>query len=229
MRNGVIATGLLALALAGTACGEGGKATPESQGGGGPYRQPSSAPPGGSPSGSASSSVSAAPSESASVSPSESASAMPATGPATVDARKTSLGMILTDGKGRSVYLFEKDTNGKPTCADACLKEWPPFLTEGKPVAGSGVKSSWLSTVTWPDGKTQVTYNGHPLYYYAGDKAAGDMKGQGVSSFGGKWYVVGADTGAALGTAGASGAPSGSPSGMPSGSPSGMPSASPTG
>lgn len=203
MRNGVIATGMLAVALLGTGCGQRGTATPESQGGGGPYRQPTSAPPVSpppmpSPSGSASISPSASASVSPSAAPSVSASMAPPTGPATVDSKSTSVGMIVVDGKGRTLYLFENDQPGKPTCTGACAKEWPPFLTEGKPVAGTGVKGDWLATAALPDGKTQVTYNGWPLYYYAGDTAPGDMKGQGLSSYGGKWYVVGAETGKKL-------------------------------
>lgn len=203
MRNGVIGTGMLALALLGSACAQGGKATPESQGGGGPYRQPTTAPsisppPMASPSGSASVSPSVSASVSASAAPSVSASVTPPTGPATVDSKSTSVGVIVVDGKGRTLYLFENDQPGKPTCTGACAKEWPPFLTEGKPVAGSGVKADWLGAAALPDGKTQVTYNGAPLYYYAGDTSPGELKGHGVSSNGGKWYVVSAETGKRL-------------------------------
>lgn len=202
MRNGVIATGMLALALLGSACGQGGKGTAESQGGGGPIGQPTSMPP---PMQTQTQtqvppeSPGESPSESPSVSPSESGSMAPV-GPATVDAKQTDKGMILVDGKGRTVYLFDKDKpGGKPTCTGACLKEWPPFLTEGKPVAGSGVKGDWLGTVQWPDGKTQVTYHGHPLYYYAKDTKPGDMKGQDTTSNGGEWYIVSADKGEKVG------------------------------
>jgi predicted lipoprotein with Yx(FWY)xxD motif len=220
MRNGVIAAGVLALGLLGSACGEGSKTTPESQGGGGPYAQPSSAPPASSPGMSPSESASVSPSESASVSPSESGSAMPSApaGTGVVNAKKTRLGTILVDGTGRTLYVFEKDKGqgGKSACTGACAKEWPPFVVGGAPASGSpggspsgsasgmpgaspsagpGVNASKLSTTTRPDGSKQVVYNGWPLYYFEEDKAPGDMKGQGVTSFGAPWYVIGADTG----------------------------------
>jgi predicted lipoprotein with Yx(FWY)xxD motif len=197
MRNGVIAAGVLALGLLGSACGEGSKTTPESQGRGGPYAQPSSPAPS-SPGVSPSGPTSPAPSASASVSPSE--SVMPSAGPGVVNAKKTSLGTILVDGKGRTLYMYEKDKgqSGKSACEGPCAKEWPPFATTTTPTAGSGVKSEWLTTTTRSDGSKQVVYNGWPLYYYAKDTSPGDMKGQGITSFGAPWYVIGADTGAPI-------------------------------
>ncbi|MFL6053752.1 MAG: hypothetical protein ACJ72W_12680 [Actinoallomurus sp.] len=218
MRNGVIAAGVLALGLLGSACGEGSKTTPESQGGGGPYAQPSSAPPASSPGISPTGTASAAPTASASAAPSE--SVMPSAGAGVLNAKKTSLGTILVDGTGRTLYAYEKDKGqgGKSACEGACAKEWPPFVAGGtatgspgaspgaslggspsaSPSAGPGVKSSMLSTTTRSDGTKQVVYNGWPLYYYAKDTAPGDMKGQGVTAFGAPWYVVGADTGAPI-------------------------------
>jgi predicted lipoprotein with Yx(FWY)xxD motif len=109
---------------------------------------------------------------------------------ATVNVRSTSLGKILVDSRGRSLYLFEKDTGPKSTCSGACASAWPPFGTKGKPMAGTGVKAALLGTTTRFDGTSEVTYNGHPLYYYAGDQKAGDTNGQDLNQFGASWYVV---------------------------------------
>jgi predicted lipoprotein with Yx(FWY)xxD motif len=102
------------------------------------------------------------------------------------------LGSILVDSKGRTVYLFEKDTGSKSTCFGACATEWPPVTTSGKPAPGSGVTASMLGTTTRSDGKTQVTYNGHPLYLFEADQKPGDATGQNVDAFGAKWYVLSA-------------------------------------
>ena len=79
-----------------------------------------------------------------------------------------SLGKILVDSKGRTVYLFQKDTGSMSTCSGACATNWPPVTTTGKPRAGTGVTASMLGTTTRSDGTKQVTYNGHPLYLYIG-------------------------------------------------------------
>ena len=100
------------------------------------------------------------------------------------------LGAILVDSKGRTVYLFEKDTGPKSTCFGACATEWPPVTTSGKPTAGKGVTVSMLGTTKRSDGKTQVTYNGHPLYLFEADQKPGDATGQNVDAFGAKWYVL---------------------------------------
>jgi len=102
------------------------------------------------------------------------------------------LGSILVDAKGRTVYLFEKDTGPKSTCFGACATECPPVTTSGKPSPGSGVTASMLGTTTRSDGKTQVTYNGHPLYLFEADQKPGDATGQNVDAFGAKWYVLSA-------------------------------------
>ena len=104
------------------------------------------------------------------------------------------LGEILTDGEGRVLYLFTDDTQGSggtaPTvsCSGGCLENWPPLFTEGDPQAGEGVDASLLSTVSFND-KMMVTYNGWPLYYFAGDEQPGQTNGQ---ERGDKWYVVNA-------------------------------------
>ncbi len=97
---------------------------------------------------------------------------------------------ILVGAGGRTLYLFEKDTKGKFSCSGSCTSVWPPLLTSGKPHAGSGINASLLGTIARPGGKTQVTYAGHPLYYYAADSSAGQANGEGLLQFGAKWYVV---------------------------------------
>jgi predicted lipoprotein with Yx(FWY)xxD motif len=101
-----------------------------------------------------------------------------------------SLGKILVDSKGRTLYLFQKDTGTKSTCSGACAAEWPPVTTTNKPTTGDGLTASMVGTTTRSDGTKQVTYSGHPLYLYSGDNAAGDTKGQGLNFFGGLWYAV---------------------------------------
>jgi predicted lipoprotein with Yx(FWY)xxD motif len=100
------------------------------------------------------------------------------------------LGKILVDSKGRTVYLFKKDTGMKSTCFGQCAVDWPPVTTTGKPTAGTGLTASMVGTTTRSDGKTQVTYNGHPLYLYVGDQKPGDTAGQNVNAFGAEWYVL---------------------------------------
>lgn len=97
---------------------------------------------------------------------------------------------ILVDGKGMTLYLFVADTSTSSTCYNACAQIWPPLLTTGAAVAGSGAQSSLLGTTTRTDGKVEVTYGGHPLYYFIQDKQPGDVTGQGVNGFGGLWWVV---------------------------------------
>ncbi|HEY8814198.1 MAG TPA: hypothetical protein VIP57_03735 [Candidatus Dormibacteraeota bacterium] len=103
----------------------------------------------------------------------------------------TRLGQILVDGKGRTLYLFVADSGTRSTCnSSACVQYWPPVLTKGAPQAGAGVKGSLLGTTKRQDGTTEVTYAGHPLYYFISDTKAGDVTGQGIDGFGGPWYVV---------------------------------------
>jgi predicted lipoprotein with Yx(FWY)xxD motif len=111
-------------------------------------------------------------------------------GVATVAATTSKLGTILVDGSGRTLYLFEKDQPDQSACAGACVAAWPVDQTSGAPKAGSGVTASLLGTIKRSDGSTQVTYNKHPLYYYAGDSQAGQQNGQGIDAFGAVWYVL---------------------------------------
>jgi predicted lipoprotein with Yx(FWY)xxD motif len=112
---------------------------------------------------------------------------------AVVDVRASALGRTLVDGQGRTLYLFEADQAGKSECNGGCASAWPPYLGTGTPQAGTGVTGSLLGTTTRGDGGTQLTYGGHPLYYYAGDAAPGDHAGQGLDDFGAEWYVLGPD------------------------------------
>jgi predicted lipoprotein with Yx(FWY)xxD motif len=100
-------------------------------------------------------------------------------------------GKFLVGGHGRAMYLFEADTSSASTCTGACAATWPPVTTASLPMAGSGVEQSLLGTTKRSDGTEQVTYHGHPLYYFAGD-TAGMAKGQGYKDFGAGWYVVNA-------------------------------------
>jgi predicted lipoprotein with Yx(FWY)xxD motif len=113
-----------------------------------------------------------------------------AAGSATVKARHAKLGTYVVDGKGLSLYLFEKDKGKKSSCYGACAKVWKPLTVKARPTAGSGLKRALLSTTTRTGGAKQVTYGGHPLYYYDDDHKAGQTTGQGVKEFGAKWYVV---------------------------------------
>ena len=110
---------------------------------------------------------------------------------AVVDLGGSKLGQTLVDGQGRTLYLFEADTAGKSNCNRACTSAWPPYVSHGTPQAGTGVAGALLGTSLRGDGGgTQVTYRGHPLYYYAGDSRPGDAAGQGLNQFGAKWYVL---------------------------------------
>ncbi|MQS17061.1 hypothetical protein F7Q99_33950 [Streptomyces kaniharaensis] len=137
-------------------------------------------------------SASASPSASPSASESASASASAGAGGGAIVAAAPigKLGEILVDSQGRTLYLFEKDTSATSTCYGDCATAWPPALTTGAPTAAHGADQSKLSTTTRTDGKTQIVYNGHPLYNFQGDKAQGDTNGEESTAFGAKWYVV---------------------------------------
>lgn len=109
------------------------------------------------------------------------------------------LGQILVDESGMTVYLFLSDTPTTSTCYSTCANVWPPVVTTGAPQAGAGAQASLLGTITRTDGKVEVTYAGHPLYYFVQDKAAGDVKGQGINGFGALWWVL-SPAGAAITT-----------------------------
>jgi predicted lipoprotein with Yx(FWY)xxD motif len=112
-------------------------------------------------------------------------------------ATNAKLGQILVDESGMTVYLFLADSGTASTCYTSCAAIWPPVLTTGTPQAGAGAQASLLGTTTRTDGKVEVTYAGHPLYYFVTDKVAGDVKGQGINGFGALWWVL-APSGASI-------------------------------
>jgi predicted lipoprotein with Yx(FWY)xxD motif len=120
-----------------------------------------------------------------------------ATGEKIAVATNAKLGQFLVDESGMTVYLWVADTATTSTCYTSCAAIWPPVLTTGAPQAGAGVQASLLGTTTRTDGKVEVTYAGHPLYYFAKDKVAGDVTGQGSNGFGALWWVL-APSGAAI-------------------------------
>ena len=109
---------------------------------------------------------------------------------ATVGVANSSLGSILVNSGGRTVYLFKADVGNTSACSGACAAAWPPLLTTGKPTAGTGLTASKLGTITRSGGTKQVTYNGHPLYLFVKDKKPGDVNGQGVTAFGAAWFAL---------------------------------------
>ena len=115
--------------------------------------------------------------------------AAPATGPTTVKLASTSLGQILVDSKGMTLYLDENDKPGMPACTDVCLTAWPPLVAPASPTFGAGLDASKFTTVTASDGTKQLAVDGFPLYTWTNDKKPGDTTGQDVNGF----YVVGKD------------------------------------
>ena len=120
----------------------------------------------------------------------------------TISSASTSLGTVLTGANGLTLYRFDPDTSTTSACTGSCATTWPPVV--GMPTAGSGVVAADLGTITRSDGTIQATYQGHPLYTYAGDSGPGQTSGNGI---GGKWHV----TTAAEGSNGGAGAPSSAP------------------
>jgi predicted lipoprotein with Yx(FWY)xxD motif len=102
----------------------------------------------------------------------------------------SSLGTFLVDAKGRALYLWDADHGSKSTCNGECATDWPPLTTTGTPKASGKAKTSLLGTTKRSDGSREVTYAGHPLYYYAGDTGPGQTTGQGSDGFGAPWWVV---------------------------------------
>ncbi len=166
-----LAAPLLGLGLILAACGGGAATTP-------PTTAPSAAP---------SVAPSAAPSEAPSEAPSDVAS--PAANGVSVNLADTSLGKVLVDGKGLTLYMFMADSAGKSACSGDCAANWPALIG-ATPTLGAGLDAGDFATITRDDGTTQISFYAQPLYTFAGDTAPGDTKGQGL---GGKWYVLGAD------------------------------------
>jgi predicted lipoprotein with Yx(FWY)xxD motif len=105
----------------------------------------------------------------------------------TLKAVSSPLGTILVDQDGKTLYLFEADSQNKSNCSGGCLSLWPPVMAKGTATAGSGVTAGMIGTAT---GSSQVTYAGHPLYWFSGDTKAGDTNGEGLDDFGGEWYAI---------------------------------------
>ncbi len=167
----VFAGGLAAAALVAAACGS------SSNAGSNPYGTPAVSP-------------NISPIGSPAVQPSANPTPTVATG-TVIGVGNTRLGQVLVDGNGRTVYLFLADKGGQSACnSSACVQYWPPVRTSGAPQAGTGANASLLGTTARQDGTTEVSYAGHPLYYFASDTKPGDVTGQGINGFGAPWYVV---------------------------------------
>ena len=115
----------------------------------------------------------------------------------TVKVMQTRYGRMLVDGGGRALYLFTKEGGPKARCYGGCAEAWPVFYARGKLRAGQGAKGDLIGTTRRRDGRRQVTYAGHPLYYYVTDRKPGQVTCQNVVEFGGTWLVV-APSGAAI-------------------------------
>ena len=111
-----------------------------------------------------------------------------ASGATVITTASSSAGTFLTSGSGRAIYLWAKDTGGMSACTGACASAWPPVT--GTATAAGSAKASDLGTITRSDGSKQVTYDGHPLYYFVGDSGPGTATGQGSDNFGAKWWLV---------------------------------------
>jgi predicted lipoprotein with Yx(FWY)xxD motif len=129
-------------------------------------------------------------------------------GGAVVKIGPSKLGRILVDSHGKTLYLWAHDKGSRSTCYGQCAAYWPPLTTAGRPIARSGARSELLGTTRRADGRMQVTYNHHPLYYFAGDKRAGQTAGEGLTGFGGRWDPLSA-AGKAVRKGGGSGSGSG--------------------
>jgi predicted lipoprotein with Yx(FWY)xxD motif len=138
---------------------------------------------------------------------------------ATVDVHASNGVSFLTNSAGRSLYLWTPDTMTTSMCSGACATAWPPLTIKGAPTGGSGVTAGDLGTIKRSDGRTQVTYAGHPLYTFAGDSGAGQTNGEGSNGFGAPWYLV-APSGQQLTSLTAAAAPSTAPTTAPSSAPS---------
>lgn len=122
----------------------------------------------------------------------------------TITTHKGPAGTYLTTAAGMSLYVFAKDTTNKSNCDASCVVYWPPLAGSSAQTSGAA-NSAMTATTTRSDGTTQITYGGHPLYTYVGDKKAGDTTGQGQNLNGGKWYLVGTNGKALTGSTSGSG------------------------
>src|SRR5215475_12109362 len=118
--------------------------------------------------------------------------AFAAGGSAIVKVGPSNLGRVLVDAHGKTLYIWAHDKTAKSTCNGQCAQYWPPLIARGKPVAQAGARAQLLGTSRRSDGRLQVTYAGHPLYYFVQDTRAGQTKGEGLTGFGGRWDPVSA-------------------------------------
>lgn len=107
----------------------------------------------------------------------------------TITTAASDFGQVLFDSTGQAIYLFEKETSTTPDCYEECAAAWPPVLTAGPPVATNNANADLLGTTSRTDGSTQVTYAGHPLYYYA-HEGKDEVTCHNVTEFGGRWLVI---------------------------------------
>lgn len=152
-------------------------------------------------------------SSSSTAAPSSSAPASASTAAVTISVKSVpGVGQVLVNGQGKTLYMLTSEKGGKITCtaANGCTKVWPETVvaTGTKAAAGSGVQSALLGTVTGAAGSPEVTYNNWPLYTFSGDAGPGVAHGQGLTSFGGTWYVLDAAGNPVTSGQGASSSPS---------------------
>jgi predicted lipoprotein with Yx(FWY)xxD motif len=133
---------------------------------------------------------------------------------ASISVKQTPLGGALTDAQGHVLYLFAPDKPGVSTLSAAGRAVWPPFTAASRPAARDGAQASAIGSTAGASGATQVTYHGHPLYYFVGDRKPGQTAGQGLNEFGGRWYVV-SGAGSAITAAPQTTTINGSPGGTP--------------
>jgi predicted lipoprotein with Yx(FWY)xxD motif len=116
--------------------------------------------------------------------------AAPKSSELTISTAKGSMGTYLVGSSGRALYIFAADHGGKSACSGTCAQNWPPLTSAATPKAGGGVNASDFGSITRTDGSKQVTYSGHPLYYFIGDSGPGMTSGEGSSAFGAKWWLM---------------------------------------
>ena len=117
-------------------------------------------------------------------------SSQPSAASVTITTAKGAMGTYLAGASGRALYLWVADSHGKSACSGACAKVWPPLIAKSMPSVSGGVHASHVGLISRSDGTKQVTYDGHPLYYFVADSSAGSTKGQGNNGFGAKWWLV---------------------------------------
>jgi len=112
---------------------------------------------------------------------------------AVVKVGPTNLGRVLVDSHGKTLYMWAHDKTARSTCYGDCAEYWPPLVTSARPMALAGARQNLIGTSRRRDGRMQVTYAGHPLYYFVQDAKPGQTKGEGLTGFGGRWDPVSAN------------------------------------